>query len=386
MVSELVKPHSFPEFAQTNAANRLGDIPSLVDQDLLSSASPVDRTVKAAHAVYQHLIALWIPGIIEAAYDLAVFEELTKGPADALALANTLKSDLRGMRILLDALYALGMIVRVHDANGTHRYSLTQELQACFAPQQMYSLSGKIAYDRKLAWNAWQHFANAVRTGSVDQVGQDRQNQISDSEYEHLVNGINFWAPPSINELCHGLDGLRWDTRKAVSVADVGCGTGLYSQLLLQRFPHWTAVGLDSERIAPIAREQSVQLGVENRFTSRPCNFWQDDWGSNFDLVLFANIFHLQHRDSSQQLLSLASRALAPGGLICIIDHILDDDRGARSPQDRFALLFAASMLATGGGDAYSLSDYDLWLANTGLQRVCVLDTPMHRILIAAHV
>jgi hypothetical protein len=51
--------------------------------------------------------------------------------------------------------------------------------------------------------------------------------------------------------------------------------------------------------------------------------------------------------------------------------------------QNRFFRLFAASMLATGGGDAYTVHDYDQWLADAGLRRVALLDTPMHRVLLA---
>ncbi|HZO76361.1 MAG TPA: class I SAM-dependent methyltransferase [Ktedonobacteraceae bacterium] len=384
MSSELIGSSVPVQVVHTKTGQNPHTIPSVVDQSLLATASFDDRTVKAAHKVYEHLIALWVPGIIEAAYDLSVFAELAKGPGDAVSLAHTLQCDIRGMRILLDALYALGLIGRRQGPDDSQLYRLPQELQHCLLPGEMYSLAGKIMYDRRLAWDAWHNFATAVRTGSVDQSGHYRQNQISDSDYEYLVSGINFWAPPCINELCRGLQTLEWDTRRAASVLDVGCGTGLYSQLLLQHFRHWTAVGLDCERIAPLARAQSIQLNVDSRFTCRVSDFWQDDWGNNYDLMLFANIFHLQHNESAQRLLSIASRSLAPDGLICIVDHILDNERSVHSSQDRFALLFAASMLATGGGDAYSLGDYDRWFEQAGLQRLCVLDTPMHRLLIAS--
>ncbi|HTK07069.1 MAG TPA: class I SAM-dependent methyltransferase [Ktedonobacteraceae bacterium] len=360
-------------------------LPGLVDQTLLADTTMVERTVKTAHSVYEHLIALWAPAIIEAAHDLSVFATLAKEPMDVVRLAQVLQSDLRGMRVLLDALYALGFVQRSYAGDGTQLYSISQELQSCLLPGGIFSLVGKMIYDRRLAWPAWQNFAQAVRTGSADQAGHYGQNQISDSDYEYLVNGINFWAPPSITELCRGLQELEWDTSKAASVLDVGCGTGLYCQLLLQKFQHWTALGLDCERIIPLAISQSERLGVESQFSSRVCDFWQDEWGSNFDLILFANIFHLQTRESARTLVTMASRALAPGGLICIVDHILDDERNAQTSQDRFALLFAASMLATGGGDAYSLGDYDRWFAEADLRRVCVLDTPMHRLLLATH-
>jgi hypothetical protein len=42
-------------------------------------------------------------------------------------------------------------------------------------------------------------------------------------------------------------------------------------------------------------------------------------------------------------------------------------------------------MLATGGGTSYSIDQYDRWLADAGLRRVALYDTPMHRLLIAGH-
>ncbi|HTK10960.1 MAG TPA: class I SAM-dependent methyltransferase [Ktedonobacteraceae bacterium] len=360
-------------------------IPSLVDLSLLADSNPGEKVIKAAHRIYEHLIALWAPAIIEASQELGVFRALAEKSADSISLSNILQTDARSMRILLNALYAYGVVERIQDASGVSLYTLPREFQHCLLPGELYSLAGKMVYDQRLAWDAWRNLANSVRTGSTDQSGSVyRQNQIADHDYEFLVSGINFWAPPAVVALCRGLRQLEWDTDAAVSILDVGCGTGLYSQLLLQHFTHWTALGLDCERIAPQAQAQSIRLGVDARFTCRVCDFWQDRWEDNIDLLLFANIFHLQTYASAQRLITLASQSLSPGGLVCIIDHIVDDDCNVQSPQSRFALLFAASMLATGGGDTYTLSDYDRWLEAAKLQRLCVLDTPMHRILIAA--
>lgn len=372
----------FPS-SSTSEISQASSIPALVDSALLADNDLVDSSVRSAHKVYEHLIALWAPSIIEAAHDLHLFEELAKGPSESASLAERLQTDKRGMRILLDALYAYELVERTNTANAVY-YSLSLDMQNCLLTGTLYSLVGKFTYDRRLAWDAWRNFARVVRTGSVNQSGLYQPNQISAHDYEHLVGGINFWAPPSVNQLTNGLQAMQWNTEKAVSVLDVGCGTGLYSQLLLQQFPHWTALGLDCERIVPLAQVQSVRLGVASRFTGRACDFWQDAWGENFDLLLFANMFHLQNHESAKRLLQLAARSIAPGGLICIIDHILDEQRLATSPQSRFALLFAASMLATGGGDAYSVNEYDQWLQAAGLQRLSLLDTPMHRILLAA--
>lgn len=358
------------------------NIQPLVDTMLLPGHGIQHDVITAAHRVYEHLIAMWAPGVIEAAHDLGVFAELSEGQASAEQLAERLDTDPRATRVLMNALYAYDIVERTTGAEASSSYRLPAEIRECLLPGGLFSLVGKIAYDRRLAWQAWQGFADAVRSGSRDSGGGDQLNQISVDEYESLVSGINFWAPPVIDVLRQGLRDLAWPTDRAVQMVDVGCGTGLYSQLLLRENPQWTAVGLDVERIVPLARSQADELGVGARFEATVRDFWQDAWGKDVDLILLGNIFHLQTAESAETLVRLASEALAENGVLCIIDHIVDDQRTVKSTQDRFALLFAASMLATGGGDAYTLNEYDDWFSRHGLCRVRILETPMHRILL----
>jgi SAM-dependent methyltransferase len=363
----------------TRSATRPATRPAILDESRFAPGAQYSLT---AHRIYEQLIALWAPAVIEAGHDLGVFAQLAQGPSTSAGLAQALGTDPRATRVLLDALSAFGMLERLEQP-GPVRFVLPDDVAACVLPEGIFSLAGKIAYDRAVAWAAWQGLAGAVRAGTTGTGGEECLNQISEREYENLVGGINFWAPPIVHILARHLHERGWSHGDGRAVLDVGCGTGIYSHLLLQQFPFATAVGLDAERIAPIARRQSRLLGVADRFTPRPGDFAHDPWSEGSDLVLFANIFHLQHRDAAQELLRRAARSLAPGGVVAIVDHIVDEARAGDSVQDRFARLFAASMLATGGGDAYTLGDYGAWTAAAGLRRVALLDAPMHRVLIA---
>ncbi|MFF8592601.1 methyltransferase [Streptomyces sp. NPDC015220] len=353
----------------------------LVDTRLLPLGDPAAR---ATHRVYEHLIGMWAPGVIEAAQDLGVFATLTAGPRTAAGLAETLGTDLRATRVLLDGLHAYELLERERGADGQAVYTLPAELHGVFAPDGLYSLAGKITHDRNVAWGAWRNLADNVRSGARGEHGGQQVNQISEEDYTALARGINFWAPPVVTALAAALRERGWGQESDGVLLDVGCGTGIYSHLLLKEFPQLTARGLDAPRITAIAQEQARRLGVADRFEPLTADFWADDWGTGTDLALFVNIFHLQTPESAHELLLKTAKGLTEDGLIAVVDHIVDEEAGGANVQNRFFRLFAASMLATGGGDAYTVQDYDQWLADAGLRRVALLDTPMHRVLLAA--
>ncbi|MFI6339617.1 methyltransferase [Streptomyces sp. NPDC050535] len=355
----------------------------LVDTALLSGTSPTARTVvEETHRLYEHLIGLWAPGVIEAAHDLGLFERLAPEPATGDVLAAALGTDPQATRVLLDALTAYDVVTRVVGEDGTVTYALPHRLGESLLPDGLYSLSGKIGYDRLLAWDAWRNLADVVRTGAVTDDGSRSSNAISTAHYQSLVRGLNFWAPPIVDVLAGALADRGWTPDRRVAMVDVGCGTGIYSHLLLDRFPGLTAVGLDVPDIVPLAARQSEQLAVADRFTPRQGDFWSEDWGEGVDLVLFVNIFHLQSPESARELMRRATKALSDDGVVAIVDQIVVGGTQQPSVQDRFSWLFAASMLATGGGDAHTVGAYDEWLADVGLHRVALLDTPMHRVLV----
>lgn len=355
---------------------------ALVDYSYLSTATRDQRIVRAAHQIYEHLICLWAPAIMETAHDLGFFTRLAEQPSTAAEVSAHLGTDLRATHVLLDGLAAYGLVERSVSDGGT-RYALAEEIGHALLTAGVFSVAGKMIYDRKVAWDAWRDLPAAVLHGTRDESADNRTNQISAADYEDLVTGINFWAPPIVEILADALAYRGWKRERAVSVLDVGCGTGLYSHLLLQRFPLWTATGMDVTQILRIAHQQAKRLGVSSRFTGLAGNFHADGWDASADLILFANIFHLQADQAAEELLLKAAQALTADGLICIIDQIVVDDAHPATPQDRFAMLFSVSMLATGGGGCYSLDSYDRWLSNAGLERVALLDAPMHRLLLA---
>jgi SAM-dependent methyltransferase len=385
MTQDLTAPEAATPLTLDRADGR-PKVGGLVDYDRIPIADEEDPfALHAAHELYERLIGLWAPALIEAAHDLDVFAELAHGPAAASGVSAALGTDLQATRVLLDALHAYGLLDRSGTERDGHRYHLPPHIAECTTAGGRLSLVGKFLHDRHVAWPAWRRLAETVRHGAHQAGGGWSENQISTDDYRALARGISFWAPPIIELLSTELGRRGWAADERRALLDIGCGAGAYAHLLLRRFPEWSGTGLDAGPIAAIAEESAIELGLADRFTAQVGDFWADPWPARQDLILFGNIFHLQPRGRAQELARLAAGSLAPGGLVCIIDQIRLDEGERSTPQDRFALLFAASMLATGGGDTYRVEAYDRWLEQAGLQRVGLLDAPMHRILLAEH-
>lgn len=364
--------------------NRGARVSTFVDQTLLSDTGEDAPVIREAHRWYEYLISLWAPGVIEAAFDLGVFTALAEGPLTAKALAAEVHSDPDATRVLLDGLYAYDLLEQYAGNSGTPIYVLPEVAKECLLPDRLYSLAGKIQYDRALAWNAWRNLADLVRSGARKEDGSERLNQICESDYvDTIVQGINFWAPPVVEILASALEKRGWADDEPRVMLDVGCGTGVYSHLLLRRFPFLSSVGLDEQRIVPLAIAQGERLGVASRFKPIVRDFQTKEWGEGFSLAVISNVFHLQTRESARKLAGKAGKSLSAGGYLAIVDHIIDEDLDGQSTLNRYFKLFAVSLLATGGGGSYTVADYDKWLAPAGLRRVALLDTPMHRVLLA---
>lgn len=115
--------------------------------------------------------------------------------------------------------------------------------------------------------------------------------------------------------------GLSERLKAGIRVADLGCGRGRAIQLLAERFPRSTFVGLDlSAEAIGWARARAAELGLENAaFEERDLTTYdQDAEPGSFDLVLTFDAVHDQA--SPLALLRGIRRSLRPGGVYLMQD------------------------------------------------------------------
>jgi SAM-dependent methyltransferase len=122
--------------------------------------------------------------------------------------------------------------------------------------------------------------------------------------------------------------------------------------------------------VIPLARERISSDGLLTRVELIAGDFYHDDLPGGCDLALLSAIIHQNSPEQNTELYRRAFRALDPGGMLLIRDHIMDESR-TRPPE---GAMFAINMLVnTTGGDTYTFQEVEQGLKQAGFTNVRLL-------------
>ncbi len=137
--------------------------------------------------------------------------------------------------------------------------------------------------------------------------------------------------------------------------------------------PH-SADALDTlPPILAFTREIIPRHGMAERVSVRPGNYYRDEFGSSYDVLLFSNCLQTEGPQTGRMLLRKAFHALAPGGQLLIHGVMPDPDR-VSPPQP--ALFQVQMFLAFPEGDAHPAEDICAWAQEVGFTELCVTPLP----------
>ena len=106
------------------------------------------------------------------------------------------------------------------------------------------------------------------------------------------------------------------------SVFDVGCGTGIYSKVVLEADPHVHVEGIDlAEDVIGAAREELDRAGYRSRFRLHVGDVrrWARESQARFDLVMLLNNIYYFDRGSRAALYREMGDLLADRGQILVV-------------------------------------------------------------------
>jgi SAM-dependent methyltransferase len=293
----------------------------------------------------------WKTFTLHAGVHLDLFTRLGERFVSAEALASETGADPRGVRELLNALSAMGLLV--HD-EGT--YANTPESARFLVRGAREYVGDMILHHRDLV-SSWSGLDRAVRTGKPV-----RERGRTGEEKDHFLRGMRVGAmgiaPGLAGEL--DLEGCR-------TLLDLGGGPGTYAVHFCLENPEMRATVFDLPGSEPVARETIERFGVADRVSFQPGDYHEDEIQGRYDAVWSSHIYHGEGPDGCRALLGKAVSALNPGGRLFIHEFILNDRRDG----PLFPALFSLNMLVnTPEGRSYSESELRGMLRDAGVSEI----------------
>jgi SAM-dependent methyltransferase len=307
--------------------------------------------------------------VLLAAAELDLFTILSAKPLSAHDVARIAAADPRAMRTLLDALAAMGLLIKTGElyrpAPGTLDV-LThsgQATQLAMAQHQMNCLRN------------WAQLARVVKTGKPARREPSIRGEAAD--YASFIEAMNNVSGPAAQPLVESMPELKFK-----HLLDVGGGSGTWTIAFLRRYPHAAATLFDLPQVIPQAQQRLSQAGVADRVRLVGGDFNVDPLPPGADLAWVGAIVHQNSRQQNQRLFKSIAQALPAGGQILIRDFVMDDSR----VQPAAGTMFAVNMLvATEGGGTFTFPELceDLALAGFQAARLLRNDGTMNSLLLA---
>jgi ubiquinone/menaquinone biosynthesis C-methylase UbiE len=210
-------------------------------------------------------------------------------------------------------------------------------------------------------WDNWSCLTEAIKKGTNPCL-----KSVVDAQFEEdqtsFIGAMHFAAKRLSNKMADA-----YDLSLFKRLLDVGGGSGAYTISFLKKNKKLNAVIFDLEGVIPIAEENIREENIQDRVDFVAGNFYSNELPAGCDIALLSAIIHQNSLKQNFELFQKIYRALDPGGVLLIRDHIMDESRTIPPA----GALFALNMLVnTPAGDTYTFSEVKDHLEKAGFIEV----------------
>jgi hypothetical protein len=322
--------------------------------------------------VFRLIMAAWGSQTVRAIAALSVAEHLGSGRLTADEIARRESSDPAMTYRLLRAGVALGLLT--HDA-ATGTFAGTSALTVLHEESPMSLKHYAQAAIGPAFWATAAHLPETVRRGHNQTravLGSDLFTYFAahPEDAHQFGTAMTDISAPIIRQAVSLID-----LAGARTVVDVGGANGAFVGALVGPHPDVKGITLDLPHAMPGAQAEAERLGLRDRVTAVPGDFFDEVPAA--DLYLLKFILHDWDDESCTRILSSVRKAMNPGARVLVVDMAMTADH----PSIDAALMDMAMLFATTGQER-ELPRFGALLAAAGLRqtRVTALRPPYHLI------
>lgn len=294
----------------------------------------------------------WHTCTLHAGVKLGIFSQIDEDQVSARELAEQIGVDERGVTALLNALSAMGLLVKTGS-----RYANTPESWDLLVRHSPHYIGFMIMHHHHLV-EPWSRLDEAVRSGHSlsGKVVHD------DDSRESFLMGMFNMAMAIAPQVSREID-LKGKTR----FLDLGGGPGTYAIYFCLANPELSGTVADLPTTRPFAERTIARFKLSDRIRFMPCDYLNDEVLGTYDVAWLSHILHGEGPDDCEMMIKKAVAALAEGGSLFVHEFILNNT--ADGPL--FPALFYLNMLInTEKGRSYTEGQLREMMENAGLHHI----------------
>lgn len=247
--------------------------------------------------------------VLQIANKLDIFTILSRRPMSVKQLARSCSAKPALLEKLLIACCSMGLLKKV---NTTYSNS---ELSSKYLDKGERLYQGDIIAHSASVWHTWHNL-------ETDIYENDRVIEDEEKKHRDFIMGMQNITLAGRGELF--LKNINLSGRR--KLLDVGGGPGTYSVLACKKHHNLQATIFDVPDTICITKEIIENENMEDRVGICEGNWDTDEFGSDYDVVLFSNVLHGENSKAKLKL-EKANKAMVPEGLLVIQDFLLNDDK-----------------------------------------------------------
>lgn len=291
-----------------------------------------------------------------AASRIGLFRALAEGERDVAGLARRTGVTEQMVRLLADAMNALGLLER-----RAGRYALAPDAAEYLAGAGPLDLAPWLGFLNEISYGHWLQFDATVDTAGPGELRMD------EGRWATFMSGVMRY-----NALHAAMLVRAFDFGPYRSMLDLGGLSPEFSIGAARANPELTVRFVFAPESASAVAEAVAAAGLADRARVDPAPTETADPGGEHDIVMVNHVVHRFHPAANRGILARARTAARPGATLLLLDFFLDDDARQR-PIDA---LHAGEYFVIDGTVVYPVAEVTQWLAAAGWRPREVLTLP----------
>jgi predicted O-methyltransferase YrrM len=295
----------------------------------------------------------WRTCALHAAVKLGLFTSIGQHELSVEEIAGNTRTHERGLAMLLDALAALGLLVKSGETYAVHPTALP------LLDENSPRYIGHMIKHHHFLLDSWSKLDQAVREGSPV---RSRASRDDPERREAFLMGMFTLAMSIAPQLVPTID---LSGRK--HLLDLGGGPGTYAIHFCLHNPKLAGTIYDLATTRPFAENTVAKFGLSDRVHFLEGDYLNQDIPGSYDVAWLSQILHAEGPETCREIVRKAASVLEPGGLIFIHEFILDDSKD----KPLHPALFSLNMLlGTAAGRSYSERELREMLTQAGVRGI----------------